>query len=273
MGLLIILTILFYMFSTAGYIAYLFLQKDILHRAGLWLLGIGFLFHSGSIVYGAVIAGHLPVHNLCQVLSLAGWTITGVFLIFQYRFNLKILGIYAAPLTTLVMVVSSQLPREPVQVNKVLNSFWVMFHVAVIFMGEAAFALACGVGILYLIQEHAIKNKYRGFFFRRLPSLSLLDSTGYACIVSGFTLLTLGLITGFLYAKLAWGKFWTWDPKEVWSGITWLLYAALLHERLMTGWRGRRAAIMSVIGFALVLFTFFGVNFLLKGHHGAFTQW
>jgi len=88
------------------------------------------------------------------------------------------------------------------------------------------------LGLLYLLQEHAIKSKKHGFFFRRLPSLELLDTTGYACILTGFAMLTFGLITGFVYAKVVWGKFWSWDPKEIWSGITWLLYAALLHQRL-----------------------------------------
>jgi ABC-type transport system involved in cytochrome c biogenesis permease subunit len=86
-------------------------------------------------------------------------------------------------------------------------------------------------------------------------------------------MLTLGLVSGFVYAKSVWGNFWSWDPKEVWAGITWLLYAALLHQRLTVGWRGRRAAIMAIIGFAAVLFTFLGVNFLLEGHHGKFTRW
>jgi cytochrome c-type biogenesis protein CcsB len=103
--------------------------------------------------------------------------------------------------------------------------------------------------------------------------LELLDATGYACIVVGFTLLTVGLITGFVYAKSVWGRFWSWDPKEVWSGITWLFYAALLHERLTVGWRGRRSAIMAIIGFAVILFTFLGVNLLLEGHHGEFTKY
>ncbi|MBU4504016.1 MAG: cytochrome c biogenesis protein CcsA, partial [Proteobacteria bacterium] len=136
----------------------------------------------------------------------------------------------------------------------------------------ASFVLAGGLGFMYLAQEHAIKTKKHGFFFRRLPSLELLDTAGYTCIVVGFTMLTIGLATGLVYAKMVWGKFWSWDPKEVWSGITWLLYAALLHERLTVGWRGRKAAIMAIVGLAVLLFTFFGVNFLLKGHHGEFTR-
>jgi cytochrome c-type biogenesis protein CcsB len=125
---------------------------------------------------------------------------------------------------------------------------------------------------LYLVQEHSIKTKNRGFFFKRLPSLELLDSTGYTCIIVGFTLLTMGLIGGIVFAKSIWGRFWNWDPKEVWTGITWLVYAVLIQQRLTMGWRGRKAAILSIIGFAILLFTFFGVNFLLQGHHGEFTK-
>ena len=260
------------MLSTSGYFVYLFIQKDFLQRTAFYLLMASFVCHSAIIGYGFFKLGHLPVQNLQETLSIAGWTITGVFLIFQYKYHLKILGIYAAPLATLIMVIASYLPKKPVEVKNIFNSFWLVIHVITIFIGEASFALACGVGLLYLIQEHAIKSKHHGFFFRRLPSLELLDSTGYAFIIAGFTMLTLGLISGFVYAKTAWGRFWGWDPKEVWAGITWLLYAALLHQRLTIGWRGRKAAIMAIIGFAVILFTFFGVNFLLKGHHGEFTR-
>lgn len=121
--------------------------------------------------------------------------------------------------------------------------------------------------------ENAIKSKRHRFFYKRLPSLELLDTTGYTCIMFGFLLLTVGLSTGFIYAKLVWGRLWGWDPKEVWSLITWLLYAALLHQRLSIGWRGRKSAIMAIIGFCVVLFTFFGVNFLLTGHHREFTRY
>ncbi|MBU0986625.1 MAG: c-type cytochrome biogenesis protein CcsB [Proteobacteria bacterium] len=261
------------MLSSAGYLAYLFRQKNYLQQAGFYLLAIGFAGHTTALGYSFISTGQFPVNNLYETLSLAGWAVAGVFLFIQYTFNLKVLGFFAAPLATLVMMIASQLPREPVQAKTILKSFWLMVHVIAIFIGEASFALACGLGILYLVQEHAIKTKKRGFFFKRLPSLELLDSTGYGCIITGFAMLTLGLITGFVYAKSVWGRFWSWDPKEVWSGITWLIYAALLHQRFTVGWRGRRAAIMAIIGFGAVLFTFLGVNFLLQGHHGEFTRW
>jgi cytochrome c-type biogenesis protein CcsB len=260
--------------STAGYIAYLFSQKERLQKIGWVLLFAGFLIHSISIGYGYLQSGHLPVQNLHQTLSLAGWAIAGMFLFLKYRFNLKVLGIYAAPLVAIVMIICMRLPAEGtvVQAKTLFSNIWLVSHVVIIFIGEAAFALACGAGLLYILQERAIKTKHHGFFFKRLPALELLDNTGYACIVIGFSLLTLGLITGFVYAKSIWGSFWSWDPKEVWSGIAWLIYAALLHGRLALGWRGRKAAIMSIIGFGILLFTFLGVNLLLTGHHGEFTK-
>jgi cytochrome c-type biogenesis protein CcsB len=272
MEILTIIFILLYMFSAVGYLIYLFLQKEYLQKAGFFILLAGFLLHTAVITFRSINTGHFPASNLQQTLMVAGWAIAGVFLTIQYKFNLKILGVFASPLIVLIVIVASLLPGEPSQTTNIFKSFWLISHIVIIFLGEASLALACVVGILYLIQERAIKIKIHGFFYRRLPSLELLDMTGYACIVVGFTMLTIGLITGMVYAKSVWGRFWSWDPKEVWSAITWLIYAALLHERLVVGWRGRKAAILAIIGFVVLLFTFFGVNFLLQGHHGVFTQ-
>lgn len=268
----IIISILLYLLSAAGYLAYLLLQKNYLQRSGFIVLLGGFVFHTAALVLDYHQQGHIPATNLRGTLSLAGWAVAGVFILLNYRYHLKILGAYAAPLVALIMVVVSQLPDEPARTTGLFKSFWLVAHVTVIFVGEAAFALACGAGILYLLQENSIKTKKRRFLFKRLPSLDLLDSTGYGCIVVGFTLLTIGLITGFIYAKSVWGRFWSWDPKEVWSGIAWLFYAALLHERLTVGWRGRRSAIMAIVGFGVLLFTFLGVNLFMEGHHKEFTK-
>ena len=271
MEVLVIITVLLYMLSAAAYFAYLFFQKNFLHQAGYVLMIAGFIGHTLSITYNGIISNEFPVRNLHETLSLTGWAVAGFFLLFQSKFKLKVLGIYAAPLIALIMIAVSQVPKTPIQEHTIFRNFWLISHVIRVFIGNAAFAIACGIGILYILQEGAIKNKNPGFFFRRVPSLDMLDATGYTCIIAGFTFLTFGLITGFIYAKSVWGRFWSWDPKEVWAGITWLFYAALLHERLTAGWRGRRAAIMAIVGFAILLFTFFGVNFLLKGHHQPFT--
>jgi ABC-type transport system involved in cytochrome c biogenesis permease subunit len=166
-----LVVIIFYMLSTIGYLIYLFLQKDYLQKTGFYLLATGFLCHTVEMGYRFVQSGHFPVSNLHETLSLAGWTIAGVFLLFQDRYRLKILGIYAAPLITFVMVIAARLPNVPRETNNLLNNLWLVTHVVAIFIGEAALALACGAGLLYLLQENAIKSKQRGLFLKRLPSM------------------------------------------------------------------------------------------------------
>ena len=273
MDSVMVITIVLYLMSSVGYIAYLFRQKEGLYKAGFYLLMAGFVCHTATIGYRIIATGHLPVNNLYETLIFAGWAIAGVFLILKYKYNLKILGVYAAPLVLLITAIATVVPNESAQSQYIFKNFWLVLHILSIFIGEALFALACGVGVLYILQERAIKTRSHGFFYKRLPSLELLDSTGYACIITGFTMLTLGLITGMIYAKSIWGNFWSWDPKEVWSAISWIVYAALLHQRITIGMRGRKAAIMAIIGFVVLLFTFLGVNFMLQGHHNEFTRW
>ena len=120
---------------------------------------------------------------------------------------------------------------------------------------------------MYLIQEHLIKKKKIKGIFRKLPALQKLDELSYLCLRCGFPLLTLGIISGSVWASFAWGSHWSWDPKETWSLITWLLFAALLHGRMNSGWRGRKASLLTIIGFAAIMFTFLGVNLMLSGLH------
>lgn len=262
-----------YLAASAGYAGFLFLQREAYNRAACLLVLAGFIIQTLVLAHKYFETGALPVQNLHETLCFAAWVLAGVFLILWLRVRLKILGVLAAPLITVIAIAAFFVPDTAVRLETDLTGFWLVAHVIVIFTGEACLALAAGTGILYLIQERNIKGKKHRFFFRRLPSLEMLDSTGYTIVVIGFTALTIGLITGFVYAREVWGHFWSWDPKEVWSGITWLIYAALLHERLVSGWRGRRAAVLAIIGFAAMLFTFLGVNFLLEGHHNEFTRW
>jgi len=261
-----------YIFSAACYLLHLFLQKKGFLQGGFYILLATFCLHTGLLVFAWIKNSHMPVTNLHETLSVISWVLCGILLGFQHRYQMSILGAFTATLCAVCMLIASHTPAVSVQDLNIYKSFWLFFHILAIFSGGAFFALACIIGILYLIQEDAIKNKRRGFFFNRLPSLDKLDASGYVCIVAGFTLLSIGLVTGFVYAKVIWGKFLSWDPKEIWSAITWLIYAALIHERLTVGWRGRKSAVMAIIGFAVILFTFLGVNFLLKGHHGGFTQ-
>jgi cytochrome c-type biogenesis protein CcsB len=171
-------------------------------------------------------------------------------------------------LATIFLITSASLfTQKPVQIPLQLRSIWLPIHTTLAFLGEAFLGLAFCGGLMYLIQENQIKNKKWSQFLHRLPSLQTLDDLNYLCLSLGFPFLTLGIITGSIWAEYAWGSYWNWDPKETWSLVTWLIYAALLHGRLTIGWRGRRAAYFLIIGFAVVLFTFLGVNLLLPGLH------
>jgi cytochrome c-type biogenesis protein CcsB len=233
----------------------------------LSLVVAGFAFHSANIIARYVLSGHIPIANLHEASSFFSWCIVLLFFYLEYRYKLGLLGAFIMPVVFIIMLSSSMLPRKIEPLSPVLQSYWLGIHTVLAFIGDAAFAMAFGIGFMYLIQEHYVKSKHLGGLFKRLPSLQTLDEINYRLITIGFPFLSLAIITGALWAESAWGSYWRWDPKEVWSLITWFIYALVLHVRLTVGWRGKRAAILSIIGFCAVLFTFFGVNFLLKGLH------
>ncbi len=256
-----------YLAGTLGYLLFIIFQKKELARYSYRLLGIGFVFHSLAIGLKYYQAGYFPVTTLRESLSFFAWAIIGVYLLIQLRFNIRVLGSFLSPLAAIMMISSSFLPAQTVPGPPLLRSFWLLVHVVTIFLGNGVFAIAFLAGLMYLIQEKEIKSKRLGTLYHRLPSLEVLDALNYNCLIIGFPLLTLGMLSGSLYAQATLGTFWRWDPKEVWSLITWLLYAALLHGRLVSGWRGRRSAQISIFGFLILIFSFVGVNFWVKGYH------
>jgi len=145
-----------------------------------------------------------------------------------------------------------------------LKSNWLIAHVITCFLGYAGFAVAFGFSIMYFVKP---KNSDSTSIFAKLPSLDLIDEMTYQMVVFGFLFLTIGIITGAVWANSAWGTYWSWDPKETWSLITWIVYAVFMHLRMMRGWQGKNLAWVSIIGFMAVMFTYFGVNFLLSGLH------
>jgi cytochrome c-type biogenesis protein CcsB len=233
----------------------------------LFLAGIGFFSHTLSIAYRYIAAGHIPISSPHEATSFFSWCIVLLFFLLEIRYKIGLLGSFIMPVVFALMLVSAMLPREIKPLSPVLQSHWLGIHTLFAFLGNAAFALAFGIGIMYLVQEHYVKSKHLGGLFQRLPSLQSLDEINYRLITIGFPLLTIAIITGALWADTAWGSYWRWDPREVWSLITWLIYAIILHARLMAGWRGKRAAVLSIIGFLTILIAFFGIKLLGKGMH------
>jgi len=262
-----VITTLLYAVGTVGYLIYVIRTEKAIHRIAYGFLLAGFLIHTLGLAMLVSQIRQMPVTTLPQTFSLFAWAIVGSYLAFQLKFNIRILGTFVSPLAVVFMLLSSAIPGRVIPTSQLFKSVWLTLHVATMFLGNAIFALAFCAGIMYLLQERQIKTKSFGLLYRRLPSLEVLDSLNYVCLTFGFPLITIGLISGFVYAGAVWRSFWHWDPKGILSVVTWLIYAVLLHERLAVGWRGRRAAIMAIIGFSVILLTFVGASIILKGHH------
>lgn len=231
-----------------------------------FLLAAGIL-HTITLVARYFAAGHTPLTTHHDTVSFFAWSVTWAFLSFRWRYQIKNFGTFVS-LVILALITIALFSSQAINVlPPALQSLWLPIHASIAIAANGFLALGFCGGIMYLLQERELKKKRFGLFYHRLPSLEALDKLSQHCLTIGFPLLTLGIMTGSLWAKQAWGAYWQWDPKETWSLITWLLYAGLLHQRFAIGWRGRRTAIMSVIGFAAVLFTLWGVNFLLSGAH------
>ena len=265
--LLFKITLLVYFGATVLYLVDVLLRKEVAGRAGRALLLAGFALHCATIVTRYIEAGYTPVTNLHESVSFFAWVLVGIYFLFDLRYRLSVLGAFVCPLALVLMVVGSAAPKVAQEINPMLDSWWFPIHVTLAFSGNAVFTVAFVAGVMYLLQERMLKSKNFSGLYHRLPSLQTLDSINYKCLTIGFPLMTMGIVSGAVWANSAWGGYWRWDPKETWALITWFLYAALLHGRLSTGWRGRKAAIFAIIGFLCLLFTFFGVNLFLSGAH------
>jgi len=252
-----------YLVATVLHLVFLVNLKEAPKQWAARTTWCAFGIHTLGLVVRYFEAGYTPVTNLHESMSFFGWSIVGMYLVLQLRYRVPSLGAFAAPVALVFVLAAISLPGHIEPLPPALQTFWLPVHVMLLFIGDGAFALAAAAGVMYLIQERQLKQKKLGALFHRLPNIDVLDALNYRCLTIGFPLLTMGIISGAIWAQQAWGTYWSWDPKETWSLITWLLYAVPLHGRLTVGWRGRRAAVWAILGFASVLFTFLGVNYVL----------
>jgi len=210
--------------------------------------------------------GHAPLSNLYESLIFFAMTIAMLHLFIDFRYKIRFIGVIASPIPLLVMSYAS-LPKVNDAIQPLipaLQSNWLITHVMTCFVGYSAFAIAFGISIMFLLKPS--EDGTQTGLGSRIPDAGILDDLTHQMVMFGFLFLSVGIITGAVWANQAWGRYWGWDPKETWSLITWLIYATLLHARLMRGWKGKKIAILSCIGFFAVIFTYFGVN-LLPGLH------
>lgn len=270
--LLLPITLILYFISAAFYIAGFLGRNKRAERFAKNALFLAFALHTIAIASRWLTSGHPPLVNMFETLSFLAWSLAAVFLLLQYGYKVKSLGAFVTPLILVIMTGSAMHSQEILPLPPVLKSIWLPIHATVCLISYALLSLASCIAVMYLAQERQIKGKKFGMIFNRLPSLEVLDRMTEKCLKIGFPLLTIGIITGSIWAEKAWGAYWSWDPKETWSLIVWFIYAALLHQRLTTGWRGRKAAWMTIFGFIAICFSFLGVTYLIPGAH-SYATW
>jgi cytochrome c-type biogenesis protein CcsB len=216
--------------------------------------------------------GHAPLSNLYESVVFFAWTIILIYGLIEIKYKYRVVGAFVLPFALLGMAWAQLGLHSGIEpLVPALQSNWLLYHVITCFLGYAAFAVACGISIMYLIKAKAegdtVSAVQAGSVIGMFPSIRVLDDLNYKAIMIGFPLLTLGIVTGAAWANYAWGTYWSWDPKETWSLIVWFVYAAFLHARITRGWVGKRAAWLSIIGFAATIFCYLGVNLFLSGLH------
>jgi cytochrome c-type biogenesis protein CcsB len=269
-----LLSVSTFVFALAAffYMAALIFRKPRLTIPARWIVLAAVLTTTAGLLLRWVESyqmgiGHAPLSNLYESLVFFAWTAGVIYLFVEFKYKNALIGAFVTPIAFLAMAYASMSPNISDRIQPLvpaLKSNWLIAHVATCFFGYAAFAIAFGMSLMYLIKMRDPK-KMEGII-GHIPKLDVLDELTHQMVLFGFLFLTGGIITGAVWANSAWGSYWSWDPKETWSLITWFIYATLLHARLMRGWQGKQIAYLSLVGFAAVLFTYFGVN-LLPGLH------
>ncbi len=253
--------------AAAAYVVFFVNQGKEIRKAARSIFLISGILQTAYIVLRYVQAGHTPITSQHEAVVFFAWATTWAYLSFRWRYTVKNFGTFVSINVLALLLISALSSREVAPLLPALKSAWLPIHGGVSLIAYGFLSLAFCGGLMYLLLERELKRKRFGYIFERFPSLDSLDQLNSHCLTAGFVFLTLGIVTGSIWARQAWGAYWQWDPKETWSLITWFLYLVQLHQRFTVGWRGKKAAVMAVIGFGSVVFTLWGVTYLLGGIH------
>ncbi|MFC7431311.1 MULTISPECIES: c-type cytochrome biogenesis protein CcsB [unclassified Agrococcus] len=233
-------------------------------RVGFALTVLAWVLHVAGAVLRGIAAERVPWANMYEFALTSIGIIVGVFVFAQLWRDLRFLGVYITGLATLFLGVATvNFYVSPTPLPPALQSYWLVIHVFVAALGTGFFAIGSGLSILQLLRTRASGLAY----VDRLPGASTLEDLSYRISVIGFIFWTFTLIAGAVWAEAAWGRYWGWDTKEVWTFVIWVVYAGYIHARATRGWRGTRSAWLQLIGFAAILFNFTIVNVFFKGLH------
>ncbi|HEX8473428.1 MAG TPA: cytochrome c biogenesis protein CcsA [Pyrinomonadaceae bacterium] len=257
-----------YVIAAIHYVLAFVNKRRAVERVALLSVGCGFLMHTLAILADWIGDGHYPLFHLHETISFLAWTMVVAYGLALYRYRAQALGVFTLPLVALIVFASSFLRgasnMTPERVTDGSAAWLFPIHTTLLLFAYASFFVAFAASVMYLLQERELKLKTFSAFFHRLPSLSTVDDIGSTAASIGFTLLSLGIMTGILWSSARNGRMWHNDPIEIFAVMTWVLYLTMIHYR--TQWRGRKAAWLGVAGFALVVCTFLGA-LLMGGYH------
>ena len=256
-----------YIIATVSAFGYLLGRRDRLARFTVLMIATGWGFHTLALVVRAVEMRRVPILTLPEAVSVVIWVAVLLELWAERQYGVKVLAAFVLPVVLMLGLALTTglrtLTLEPAQ-----RSAWIWAHVGLALLGLAALVLNFAGAVMYLLQERQLKARRPGSFYYRLPSLETLDRLTYRALTLGFPFLTAGLLLGVLWARAAWGSFFTFDPLALFSVLMWLVYAVTLSARAVGHWRGRRAAYFAIAGFCVLLLSL-GAGVVLQGRHGS----
>lgn len=238
-------------------------------RVAMSLTLLGWVLHVTGTILRGIAAGRVPWANLFEFSLTATAIIVGVFLALQFWQDLRFLGAFVTGFVLLGLgIATTNFYVAVVPLPPALQSYWLVIHVFVASLGTAFFAVGAALSVVQLLQTRRAAGKAVGLrFLDTLPDADKLENLAYRVVVVGFVFWTFTLIAGAVWAFHAWGRYWGWDTKEVWTFIIWTIFAGYIHARATRGWRGSRSAVLAIIGFSAVVFNFTIVNIFFKGLH------
>jgi len=250
----VVVALIAYASATAIFVLHLASKKAALAQIGLRVLIFGSLAHLVAQVLRFLDVGAMVALSKTDSLHILSLALGICFIVIARRYKVPALGAFAAPLC--VVALGAWVAFDSVgggAIPEALRTIWLPFHIGLLIAAEALFVVAGVASIAYLIQDYSLKKKKLGPVFRNLPSLHVLDEVTHRTIVIGWVLLSAGMVAGARQAKLEWGAYWQWDPRQSVTALIWLLFAGILHARLITGWRGRRAVYITLFSVVVVI--------------------
>lgn len=243
-------------------LVYLLRRSDVLAKVALGVTCIAFAIHTGALAVQVFSGEGVRWVTFHKALSFFSWSLVLVFLLGVLLQRLYVLGAFMLPLAFLSLVSTAILPSETPVLQPMFQAMWV--HVTLSMLGTVGFSVAFVAGLMYLMQDRLLKSKQFNVLYFKLPPLDVLDTLNQRSILLGFPFLTMGILTGAMSAQLTLGAYVSWNSEQIWALVTWVFYFVVLMGRVTVGWRAKKAAYLTIVGFAGVLLTFLGV--ILKGN-------